>query len=129
MMKFKSWEVFKKAWVKALRDGGYRQGKMRLVDEDDRFCCLGVAANLLVKDGSTKGKWIHDGDWSFGKSVANSSGDVLTYSGSCPKWLETVLEQDCTDPSDFGSVEERLMELNDKGKSFKHIAKWIEKNL
>lgn len=128
-MKFKSWEVFKKAWVKALRDGGYRQGKMRLVDEDDRFCCLGVAANLLVKDGSTKGKWIHDGDWSFGKSVANSSGDVLTHSGSCPKWLETVLEQDSPDPSDYGSVEERLMELNDKGKSFKHIAKWIEKNL
>lgn len=127
-MKFKSWKTFKKAWIKALRSGEYRQGTGRLVNDNDEFFCLGVAANLLIKDGSTKGKWIeNDGlGWVFGRSLNEWSRDCITNGGSCPVWLCEVLNNE---GGDAFNVEERLMNLNDDGKSFKSIADWIEKYL
>lgn len=44
-----------KKWVEALRSGKYKQGKYALHRkgswfQKDRFCCLGVACDLAVKD-------------------------------------------------------------------------------
>lgn len=36
-------------WVKALRQGGYRQGTAYL-RSDERYCCLGVAREVLFPD-------------------------------------------------------------------------------
>jgi hypothetical protein len=48
--------------VKALRSGEYKQGNNRLVDDDDRFCCLGVACNISSVDLDWKlssfGEWL-----------------------------------------------------------------------
>lgn len=38
---------FIREWVDALRSGEYRQGGGVLRSSDDRFCCLGVACDLL----------------------------------------------------------------------------------
>lgn len=38
-------------WVPALRSGAYEQGKHCLRDAGNKFCCLGVACDLLVKKG------------------------------------------------------------------------------
>lgn len=43
-------EIFKKKWVEALRSGKYKQGLGQLRygrGNNERYCCLGVAACLL----------------------------------------------------------------------------------
>lgn len=46
-------------WIEALRSGDYRQGYHKLrnynKDEDDTFCCLGVACDVLKED--LEGEW------------------------------------------------------------------------
>lgn len=45
-------EIMKK-WVKALRSGGYEQGKgclVRVGKRYDEFCCLGVLADLYMQE-------------------------------------------------------------------------------
>lgn len=39
--------VARRMWVNALRSGEYRQGKRRLTDKGEAFCCLGVACEVL----------------------------------------------------------------------------------
>lgn len=55
---------FKRRWLAALRkpvsEGGYLKGTGALVETRlglDHFCCLGVAADLLVKDGTVPDGW------------------------------------------------------------------------
>lgn len=36
----------------ALRSGNYKQGKGTLRTTDNSYCCLGVAADILIKDGA-----------------------------------------------------------------------------
>lgn len=43
-------EVAKK-WVAALRSGTYKQGRLKLRDREDNYCCLGVLCDLAVKEG------------------------------------------------------------------------------
>lgn len=47
---------FKAAWIKALRSGDYKQGRMKLRNLDDEYCCLGVLCDVYAK---TKGQ----GNW------------------------------------------------------------------
>jgi hypothetical protein len=126
---YKSWKEFKPVWTAALRSGTYKQGDGQLVDSRDRFCCLGVAANLLIQSGC-KLQWFEDpdsGDWEFGKPNGSSSGEVLTLVEGLPRWLRRKLEWY---PPNVGKpVEHHLAEMNDKGTRFKEIANWIDKNL
>ena len=34
-------------WIPALRSGTYDQGRHKLKDDQDRFCCLGLACHLI----------------------------------------------------------------------------------
>jgi hypothetical protein len=36
-------------WIEALESGEYRQGRGSLRTYDDKYCCLGVACDLLVQ--------------------------------------------------------------------------------
>ena len=45
-------------WIKALRSGDYQQGTGRLKGHGERFCCLGVACQLLIDEGEMMG-WSH----------------------------------------------------------------------
>lgn len=39
-----------KKWIADLRSGEYRQGKFRLYNADDTYCCMGVLCTQFVKD-------------------------------------------------------------------------------
>jgi hypothetical protein len=38
-------------WIEALESGYYKQGKSRLRDSHDNYCCLGVLCDLAVEAG------------------------------------------------------------------------------
>lgn len=55
----------KRRWIRALRSGKYPKGKGALhtlgaTRKEDTFCCLGVLAQLAVKDGIIKPKIVED---------------------------------------------------------------------
>ena len=104
--------AIKKAWIKALRSGEYKQGSGSLINEhDDKitgWCCLGVLCNLP----RVPGEWRGDDYW-YGRSHDDTqlSSNLRKTVGVSEAEMNT------------------LIDLNDSGKSFKHIAKWIEENL
>ena len=86
-------------WIKALRGRKFKQGSGVLIWYNE-YCCLGVLKEI--------------GD------IESDSNDFLVAKGdgtrSCIKGLTM-------------RVQERLAAMNDKPKSFKIIADWIEKKL
>jgi hypothetical protein len=116
-------KAIKRAWIKALRSGKYKQGSNRLQTPDGRFCCLGVLCEVY-KEQTGRGKWISDTTgqpvFKYRKNVAAS---VLPL--HVMKWAELT----DTDPilSDDG---QSAADLNDSGRfGFKRIATRIEKHL
>ena len=103
-------QSIKEKWVAALRSGKYQQGAGYL-RRDDKFCCLGVLCDVLGKRWYTE----VDGSWSVRRGGVVNSG-VLPY----PLREELKIE--------YGAMN-GLAKMNDRGKSFKVIANWIEKNL
>ena len=110
----------KEAWLKALRSGDYRQGTYTLRTADDRFCCLGVFAE------------INSAPWYLPYSY-NFDGEVALYQWPSTvdlNWFKNFFNE--TDKSDetFRGLQEALIQMNDfKRWSFIDIANWIEKNL
>lgn len=130
---YKSWKEFKPVWLKALRSGAYRQGKGNLCSEGrtfDRFCCLGVAYDLLVQQG--QGEWRQSvGDFERGLRAGShiKSDNCMLTPVAIPKWFRTVLEKIPAGVPRHGDVEDTLAHLNDNGIKFKDIANWIEEKL
>jgi hypothetical protein len=100
----------KKAWVAALRSGEYEQGRRSLC-KYDKYCCLGVAYDVLCV-----GDWQQAGD---GWGVARGES-LLPSLGLLPDSVANKLG--------LGHVQHQLADLNDSGRGFGHIAKWIEEN-
>lgn len=128
-MKYTSWKKFKPAWLKALRSGQYKRTAGTLCREGephDSFCCLGVAADLLVLAG--QGEWQDNGELVY-KGVNGSRCDA-TLSPSAPKWLSKVLDADYMGAGHLEeSMEDRLVKMNDTGRSFNQIANFIEERM
>jgi len=104
----------KAKWLKALRSGEYEQGTGVLVNEKDRFCCLGVLCNI-----SGRGEWEkrpeHE-DWYY-----KINDQDYRYGGlprGIAKWSEVQSYQELS-----------LVGMNDGGHSFGEIADYIEENL
>lgn len=101
----------KQKWLEALRGGKYAQGRMYLRREDNKFCCLGVLCDLVDPNGWTPPgpllRYSHSEDFTslLPMSIAHSAG----------------LEYD--------DVLNKVMHMNDTGKSFAEIADWIEANI
>ena len=91
---------FKAAWVAALRSGKYEQGR-GVMRKGDRFCCLGVACDLI-----DPGAW---GDGRFGMGWNGSESPDLPFINT----------------NEFVN----LVVLNDDGSSFEKIADYIEHNI
>lgn len=92
----------KKVWINALLSGEYRQGQNRL-RIGDRFCCLGVLCDLSMAK-----------EWCGG-----SYGTDYT---TAPQVVRDWADLDA-------QAQERLIWMNDHGKSFAEIAAWIEEHL
>lgn len=114
-----------KKWVKALRSGKYKQTKYQLCELASKgkpkgFCCLGVACELAIKDGVKLTIGVDENDRSIrtysdrASSLPNVVADWLGLNDDLGGFDLRIEEQDC------------LAELNDKGLSFKQIAKVIE---
>lgn len=101
-------EELKEKWLKALRSGDYKQGRNALKTVTNRFCCLGVLADIVNPKG-----WQKDGL------------EPNKYSWARPKSTSFLpLNLISTD------IQVQLVNMNDSdGKSFTSIADWIEKNV
>lgn len=132
----------KQKWIEALRSGKYKQSKKALRN-DDGFCCLGVACDLM------------DSEWKYqddeGEYYFDSENNVLPE--SVKAWIGTEFRNPRIYPNkndisrikgelssrttggnrlinhldEMGSI--TLAELNDNGFSFEFIAEMIEKYL
>lgn len=92
----------KKQWVEALRSGKYSQTSGRLRRQDG-FCCLGVLCDLMDTT-----KWIENplNNWTYGE-FESKNYDMLR--GDLP-------------------ITQKLINMNDTGKTFDQIADYIEEN-
>lgn len=101
-------EVYHK-WIAALISGKYKktQGQLRWdTPKDSSFCCLGVLCDLAAKDGGEE--WIGDYYMDNGAFLPTK----------IRKWMKLTPKET-----------ETLMEMNDTGKSFVEISKYIQKNI
>jgi hypothetical protein len=109
--------------VKALRSGEYEQGKGVLVNDEDQFCCLGVACNISKQDLEwVKRPW---GTWYIGEECT-----ILPKSIQKEFGFYSVMGK----RSDYKSLEigykkySSLARANDGGCTFEQIADYIEKH-
>lgn len=122
-------EGYTDRWIEALRSGRYPQGQDRLCTKDvvvgRRYCCLGVAGDILVQDGNAE--WV-DRPVNHGPVLAM---DGVTYSTDLGPGMED-LELALPPGSKFGLDTddiESLIALNDVERlSFAEIADHIERN-
>lgn len=133
-MTYTNWPEFKAAWLAALRSGEYTQGMRALRTGGNGFCCLGVAADLLVKSGYGQwsdeqvpylDKYRFDYTREDGAEGAGISYSYNVLNGLGPDWLDDWLRKEV--PNGY-SCEQKLVALNDSGDTFERIANWIEEN-
>jgi hypothetical protein len=104
-------EEKKKAWIEALRGGGYKQGKGKL-RRGDAFCCLGVLVDVCG-----------DGHWEqiywdyFYRYAPNVHFSTMLDSAACHQYGIPC------------EIAKRLAMMNDEGKSFDEIADYVEEHL
>jgi len=132
----------KQRWLTALRGGEYKQAKRALhtlqkSDNTERFCVLGVLCDLYVKDHENFATWrlagtppvtsrrvqfdISDVDDEIGET--NLTSEIII-------WADLQGHADATNDlwlHDTHDEAQTLSALNDKGASFKTLAKLIEK--
>ncbi len=109
--------------VTALRSGEYEQGSGNLRTADNKFCCLGVLCDLLVKRG--EGQWLEPEGDGYGYRFLSPS-DHYAESSYLPPTLSHVLPRVSSYYSDRTLDQYRLAEANDQGKTFAEIADIIE---
>lgn len=106
---------FKNRWVKALRSGNYEQCQSSLYDGNG-YCCLGVAGAIC---GVPKERMDFAG-------LLTEDHIPFQEVKKIPKLLRG--ENSKEDPN-YNELVKILTEMNDKGKSFKYIASYIERYL
>lgn len=103
-------------WTAALRSGEYKQGKGLLKDPEGRYCCLGVACEVAIKNGlDLKIEVIPDES-----GATTYDGSYLTLPKAVADWLGYVRSE----PKLGGKV---LTAMNDhEDKTFEEIADHID---
>ena len=105
-------QEIKEKWVEALRSGKYKQGRSRLKDNENHYCCLGVLCDIRAKEFNTV--FNSDESKDFPGSI------VMDWAGLKHKNPNVMFDGSKTD----------IATLNDdKHLSFKEIANIIEAQL
>jgi hypothetical protein len=108
--------------VKTLRSGTYQQNYLRLVDENDCFCVMGVVCNESKADLEWEQRfniwYIGNEFFQLPKKIQKEYG-FHSPAGSRVDGNELVIG---------GQGYESLMDANDNGVSFEDLADYIEKN-
>ena len=107
-----------KKWIATLRSGEFKQGKAVLL-RDNKYCCLGVACELFIRDGGQLAKAI----------VADAFGETTTFHGmtaELPPEVVSWLGLTRRDGYFYTPEFESLTRLNDRGLVFEAIADIIE---
>lgn len=103
-------------WLSKLESGEYKQGKMRLRNKDNEYCCLGVAVDLFP---SPNGVWVLEDFtifYHYNTSKNKTHCGVTTHDVVQALSLFSIL-------GDARTINTKsLSELNDGGKTFKEIA-------
>lgn len=113
-------------WVEALRSGRYQQGKDYL-NQNGKFCCLGVACELIKDKLAVQIVEFEDG------TATQYNGNLGTMPDAASRILGMrsnsggSLVCDLTIKID-GFVYLNLIIANDSGVPFSKIADWIEAN-
>ena len=116
----------KTKWLEALRSGEYKQCQGSLTDNGGGYCCLGVLAKVaglpIIYNIPPRG------DYDDVPEVVDGIGATLDEAfeqGYDPIW--GLLNE--SGSTDRGPVANHVIEMNDKGLSFKAIAKYLEVKL
>ena len=103
-------------WVEALESGEYKQGKTYLRDSEDKYCCLGVACEVMGIEPVKRGvNYEYNNSNIFLRNFDEL--DLRNHSGAFLYPIETPHGVFCT-----------LMGMNDEGIPFKDIAQCIRDN-
>ena len=106
--------TIKRAWIRALRSGKYKQGIMTL-KKGNKFCCLGVLCDLYGKKMKTK--WI-TGQFGYDAMLGEEN-----------KLPRQVIKWAALSDGDPVLNAIRASQHNDGGETFKQIAVLINKHL
>ncbi len=116
-------KAFKTKWLKALRSGEFQQEygqlRTRTFANDNAYCCLGVACEVVGGAYSTiapfpPNKVLDKMFVGNGAAIRTEASQIDVYSAKAART----------------NVLTKLAHMNDESKlSFKSIANWIEKNL
>lgn len=109
-------KAFKEKWLKALRSRKYKQGLGTLRSPDNRFCCLGVACDIYQPE-----TWVEGGCY----FLTSNFEDSYPHERDLPKKVSEVLLQKYNNKT----IGYELANMNDSGKKFYQIARWIERHL
>lgn len=121
-------QEFKKEWIEALESNKYEQGDSQLKTSSGKFCCLGVACDLLVKKGVVE-EYIHN-DTSYYKMPDEVSGDYEVLSKGIAEYLGIERNPDIkVEDEYYGPDYVDIATLNDEGMTFPEIAKLIKEQL
>lgn len=100
-----------KDWIKALRSGDYQQGKNKLRNADDIYCCLGVLCDIYDEDGWEYNDILEEYEYRTDNDV---SSELL------PKEMKLELKYNI----------QELVDLNDSlDHTFEYIADFVEKEI
>jgi len=123
----------KTQFLNALRSGDYDQGRLKLRDYTNRYCCLGVLTDLAVKAGVIS--WVEsEYGWGVREKLPNGTEQINTtdLSDKVMRWAGLEVET-CRSGNIFTSTnyqEDNLMHFNDeKNLSFEQIADIVEEFL
>jgi hypothetical protein len=109
--------------IKALRSGRYKQGRSRLVNSKNEFCCLGVACDI----SNTSLEWEKDsyGTREIGGRTHNLPEAIMQEYGF---YFNTGRRRDSRQLIINGASYASISGANDRGVSFKDLADYIEQN-